>query len=122
MPMRFSAQRELIHKIIVDTTRHPTADWIYARAREKMPKISLGTVYRNLKQLEDAGMIRSLLEENMTRYDGNMQSHHHLRCRVCDDLIDVDIPDSNLIKGIKEDFQFEVDEVEMVFFGSCSKH
>ncbi|MCF7808921.1 MAG: transcriptional repressor [Candidatus Marinimicrobia bacterium] len=120
--MRYSAQRELIHSIIMDTISHPTADWIYDRAREKMPKISLGTVYRNLKQLEDEGMIRSLLEENMTRYDGNIQPHHHLRCNICGDLIDVDIPDTNLRKGIQKDYQFEVDEIEMVFFGTCSKH
>lgn len=120
--MRYSAQRELIHQIIMDTSRHPTADWIYAKARQKMPKISLGTVYRNLTQLENEGMIRSIVDDNMTRYDGNLAPHHHLRCRECGKLIDIDLPDAHLKDQIRDDFQFDVDKIEMVFFGTCSEH
>jgi Fe2+ or Zn2+ uptake regulation protein len=120
--MRFSAQRELIHQIVLETKRHPTADWIYEKARKQMPKISLGTVYRNLNQLEDEGMIRSIVEENMTRYDGNTTLHHHLRCGTCGKLIDIELPDDHLKDSILSDHQFEVDRVEMVFYGTCSDH
>lgn len=120
--MRYSAQRELIHQIIMDTKQHPTADWIYARAREKMPKISLGTVYRNLSQLEGEGMIRSIVDDTMTRYDGNISPHHHLRCYECGKMFDINIPDMDLKHSVEQEFQFEVDKLEMVFFGTCSEH
>ena len=106
----------------MDTQSHPTADWIYAQARASMPKISLGTVYRNLSQLEDEGMIRSIVDGTMTRYDGNIIPHHHLQCTVCGKLFDIEITDTHLKSSIKEDFQFEVDKIEMVFFGICSDH
>ena len=120
--MRYSAQRELIHQIIVDTKRHPTADWIYAKAREKMPKISLGTVYRNLNQLEAEGMIRTIMDDSMMRYDGNIMPHHHLRCKECGKMFDVNIADVDLRNSVQEEFEFEVDKIEMVFFGTCSEH
>ena len=87
-----------------------------------MPRISLGTVYRNLNQLEDEGMIRSIVDENMTRYDGNITPHHHLRCTHCGNLYDIAIPDSHLKHSIRDEFQFEVDKIEMVFYGTCSDH
>ena len=48
--MRYSHQREVIREIIFSTNSHPSADWVYAKARKAIPNISLGTVYRNLKQ------------------------------------------------------------------------
>jgi len=112
----------LIHQIVRETERHPTADWIFEEARQKMPRISLGTVYRNLNQLEDEGLIRSITEDNLKRYDGNLMPHQHLKCKSCGKVIDVDIPDAYLKSKINKNFQFDVDKVEMVFFGTCSDH
>ena len=49
--MRFSKQREVIQNIVQKTNSHPTADWIFHKAKKEIPNISLGTVYRNLNQL-----------------------------------------------------------------------
>tara|TARA_B100001287_G_scaffold176969_1_gene149216 strand:- start:428 stop:595 length:168 start_codon:yes stop_codon:yes gene_type:complete len=51
--MRYSYQREVVKEIICSTKSHPTADWIYSQAKKKISNISLGTVYRNLKTLEE---------------------------------------------------------------------
>ncbi|NQV50777.1 MAG: transcriptional repressor [Candidatus Marinimicrobia bacterium] len=120
--MRYSKQRELIYGIIKATSTHPTANWIYQAAREKMATISLGTVYRNLDQLALEGMIKVISEGNIARYDWNTVSHQHLRCSVCGKMSDIEIPDRQLIKSIKHSHQFDVEKIEMIFMGICSEH
>jgi Fe2+ or Zn2+ uptake regulation protein len=63
---------------------HPSADWVYRQARRRLPRISLGTVYRNLKFLAAAGLIREIhAGAQGTRFDGNTGDHHHVRCVGC---------------------------------------
>ncbi len=120
--MRYSRQRELIHEVIKATNTHPTANWIYKQARKKLANISLGTVYRNLDQLTDAGMINVITEGNMSRYDWNVIPHQHLRCSVCGKMSDIEIPDGEIKEKIKQNHQFDVEKVEMIFVGTCSDH
>ena len=71
--MRYSRQRELITQIIKGRCDHPTADMIYNSARAIEPNISLGTVYRNLKQLADDRAILTLeTEDKRLHYDGDI--------------------------------------------------
>ncbi|HIC39288.1 MAG TPA: transcriptional repressor, partial [Candidatus Marinimicrobia bacterium] len=67
--MRYSQQREAIRDIICGTRLHPTADWVYNKAKKIIPNISLGTVYRNLKRLEEEGEINTIYDGNIVRYD-----------------------------------------------------
>jgi len=120
--MRFSQQRETIREIVYSTTSHPTADWIYSKASQRHPTISLGTVYRNLNQLVEHGLIRQINDGIMARYDGNTSHHDHLKCTKCGELFDVNILDSNLKKSVKKKYQFHVDDVEMILIGTCQKH
>ena len=55
--MRYSKQRELIQDIVQETNSHPTAYWIFNKAKRKISNISLGTVYRNLNKLNKDGVI-----------------------------------------------------------------
>jgi Fur family ferric uptake transcriptional regulator len=71
----------------VDT--HPSADEVYAMVRRRLPRISLGTVYRNLEILAESGDIQKL-EPGCTlkRFDGKTEDHYHLRCIRCDRVVD----------------------------------
>ena len=120
--MRYSQQRETIKEIVQSTNSHPTADWIFHQAKSKIPKNSLGTVYRNLKQLEDEEVIRTIHDGTIARYDWNKDPHDHLRCKVCGDLIDVQLFDDDIRKIVKKKYQFEADDVEMTIIGTCNKH
>ena len=120
--MRYSHQREKILQIVQSTNAHPNADWIFSHAKETIPNISLGTVYRNLKQLEDDGSIRTIYDGNIARYDWNTEPHDHLKCKICGDLIDVNLSDENIGLNVKEKFKFDVDDVEMTIIGTCQKH
>jgi Fur family ferric uptake transcriptional regulator len=63
---------------------HPTAEWVFRRARKRLPRISLGTVYRNLKALAGQGLIREIhAGDQPARFDGNTGHHHHVRCLAC---------------------------------------
>jgi len=65
-------------------TSHPTAIELYEIVRRRMPKISLGTVYRNLDLLASEGAIRKhALGGGEAHFDGNAEPHHHVRCVLC---------------------------------------
>jgi Fur family ferric uptake transcriptional regulator len=81
---RRTRQREVVLELVRSTMDHPTADWVYRQARRRLPRISLGTVYRNLKRLAAEGLIREIHAAGQgTRFDGNTGQHHHVRCVAC---------------------------------------
>ena len=90
MVQRRSRQRDVILDIVRGTDAHPTADWVYEHARERLPRISLGTVYRNLKGLSEDGLIRVYHWSGQpARFDGNIAKHDHLRCLRCGSVLDL---------------------------------
>ena len=93
MMTRDSKQRRAIIEVLQSTNRHPTADWIYEQVRKKIPNISLGTVYRNLKVLKEEGKILELdFAGTVSRFDGNITPHQHFKCEQCGRIFDVDEP------------------------------
>jgi Fur family ferric uptake transcriptional regulator len=91
--MRHTRQREVVLEVVRATMEHPTAEWVYRRARRRIRRISLGTVYRNLKQLAGAGLIREIQAGGQAlRFDGNVGPHHHVRCVGCGRVNDLVVP------------------------------
>ena len=87
---RMTRQRAVILEELRKLTTHPTADELYQIVRAKMPRISLGTVYRNLCFLSDSGTILKLeTPGNVKRFDGNVNPHQHIRCVSCGRVADV---------------------------------
>ena len=87
---RRSRQRDVILDIVRGTDAHPTADWVYERARDELPRIRLGTVYRNLRVLSTESLIREYHSSGQpVRFDGNVEKHDHLRCVRCGSVRDV---------------------------------
>lgn len=88
--MRKTKQRQVILEALGRTKKHPTADKVYEMARNEIPDISLGTVYRNLEVLSGAGLIQRLDPgTGQKKYDGNTDPHHHMVCDVCGSVEDV---------------------------------
>ena len=88
--MRRSRQREVILEVVHSTMDHPTADWVYRQARRRLPRIGLGTVYRNLKRLAEEGRIREIhTGGHPARFDGNTGRHYHIRCLGCGKVNDL---------------------------------
>lgn len=88
--MRHSRQRDLIRELVASTRSHPTAHWVYQRARRRLPRISLGTVYRNLRWLVEQGVLAEHRGGGApARYEAALRRHHHIRCVRCGNLEDL---------------------------------
>ena len=120
--MRYSIQRKVIKNIVRSTKSHLSTDWIFNKAKMVIPNISLGTVYRNLKYLEKIGEINTISDDQITRYDGNTKSHHHLKCTKCGDLIDISNYNNIVSKKILDKYKFTIKEVNLMILGECQKH
>ena len=87
---RNTQQRDVIVEELCKTRSHPTAAELYEVVRRRIPRISLGTVYRNLDLLARLGRIHKLeMTGAETRFDGDTRRHDHVRCVGCgrvDDL------------------------------------
>ena len=75
---RYSHQREQIYNYLLHTCEHPSAETIYASLKPQIPDLSLGTVYRNLKLLEELGKVRRVTSfQGSERYDAICGDHAH---------------------------------------------
>jgi Fe2+ or Zn2+ uptake regulation protein len=120
--MRYSHQREVIKNIVCSTKNHPSADWVYTETKKIIKNISLGTVYRNLKILEQIENIKIIYDKDQARYDGNTNEHHHLKCLECGHLIDIDLDTNFNRKKILAEHEFEPSQVDFFILGKCNKH
>ena len=83
-------QRQLVFDTIVNSPYHLTAEQIYTIAKEQMPSIAVGTVYRNLGILTDERYIRKIeIAGGPDRYDKNLSPHEHMICDICGNVSDV---------------------------------
>jgi len=90
---RMTRQRRIILEELSAVKSHPTADEIYALVRGRLPRISLGTVYRNLQVLAVEGHVRVLNgPEGRKRYDADLHEHCHARCLRCGRVTDLASP------------------------------
>ena len=88
-----SRQREEILAVLRSTKEHPTAAMLYNAARRRIPKLSLGTVYRNLDVLEELGLLRHIRNGNaQDRFDGDVTRHYHFVCDTCGTVLDMPLP------------------------------
>ena len=88
MALRYSRQRELIARNLKNRSDHPSADMVYASVREQMPHISLGTVYRNLKDMTSCGEAISFMVDGKEHFDGRNTPHIHLCCSRCGSIVE----------------------------------
>jgi len=114
-------QRMEIYRELIRTQRHPDAETIYQRIRRRIPSISLDTVYRNLRLFEDKGLINRVgnLGER-TRFDANIEHHHHFVCTSCGLISDLTYNDDQPLGSAKAfDVPGEVESVHIELRGLC---
>lgn len=116
---RNSKQRTAILNELRSRYDHPTAEQLYCDLKAQVPTLSLATVYRNLKQLEESGDIMRLFCGDANYFDGNAKNHYHLTCKVCGSVIDLEIKDSGLINRLPSPFGGRVISHSLMFFGLC---
>ena len=91
--LRPTRQREHVYGVILEKRDHPTADEVFARAKENMPTISLATVYNCLETLVQSGLVRSVnFDRAPTRFCPNLKDHAHFHCSESGRIYDVHLP------------------------------
>ena len=120
---RNSEQRRTILEVIRARGGHSSADQIYDAVRLKHPRISLGTVYRNLRILCDLGAIREVnADPNYGKFEIAGPQHYHLVCRKCGEIEDCPLPvDKSLEQRIQSLTTFKVEQHRLDFIGLCCK-
>ena len=122
--LKYSYKREAILQCIRQTNTHPSADWIYNQLKERIPDLSLGTVYRNLAQFKAKGQILSLgVVGGIERFDGRVDPHVHFCCDCCGAIVDLptfDMP-TELCRKVAEALEAEVSQCSLTFTGLCRK-
>ena len=118
---RNTRQRQVILEELQKLTSHPTAAVLYTIVRRRLPKISLGTVYRNLELLARMGMVQKLeLAGGEARFDGRVARHDHVRCVRCGRVDDVSAPPLDLFEGAANDWGgYQILGHRLEFFGIC---
>jgi len=122
MGFRLSKQRKVILEELRKVKTHPTADEVYDMVRKIIPRISLGTVYRNLEFLSSKGLVLKLGAPGaQKRFDGTPEPHPHIRCAICTAVADVEceieVPEipSSCTSG------FKILNTNVEFVGVCPK-
>ena len=91
--IRLTTQRQIILEELAKVKTHPTASELYDMVRKRLPRIGLGTVYRNLELMADSGMILKIeVGGTQKRFDATTDDHYHIRCSACGRVDDIDVP------------------------------
>jgi len=114
-------QRRVILEVLEKLNSHPTADEVYEAVRERLPRISLSTVYHNLELLCDRGMIQ-MLEVGCSKkhFDCDTRDHYHVRCARCGRVENLPIePFSYLERALRHLSDYEVTGHKLELIGIC---
>ena len=118
---RETKQRRVVYDTIKSTYSHPTADWVFDQVRHTLPKVSLGTVYRNLGVLKEEGLVQEIYgNDRRAHYDADISPHAHFICESCDQITDVRGVKNIDWKTLKDLVGCEVADQKVIFTGRCA--
>jgi Fur family peroxide stress response transcriptional regulator len=121
--VRVTTQRRRIFEALLGRTDHPTPDEVYGAVKDTLPGVSRTTVYRVLETLVVLGVLAKTCSPTAsTRVDPRTQRHHHLVCRRCDRLFDVDdtAVDHRIDPPDVRRQGFAIDDYSIYFTGICA--
>jgi len=119
---RVTPQRLMVARVLSDLDRHVTAEVVFDELGRRMPGVSLPTIYATLDLLESIGLIRRVASERgAVVYDPRTDEHHHLVCRGCGAIVDVDAPvEADALLSAARSAGFAPDHAQVVVRGLCA--
>lgn len=118
--MRYSRQRELIYRYVCENGGHPTAQTVYEALRVSEPKLSLGTVYRDLNQLADMGrLLKISLPDGNCRFDGTLSRHSHIICDRCGHTEDISVDTDRVRDTVETETGYCLTQTSFALHGIC---
>jgi Fur family ferric uptake transcriptional regulator len=121
--LRLTTQRQVILEELNKVKTHPTANELYDMVRKRLPRIGLGTVYRNLELMAENGMILKIeVGGSQKRFDATTDNHYHIRCSQCGKVDDIDVPViTDLVKEASATSSYQIIGHHIEFTGICSE-
>lgn len=121
--LKITPQRRLIFELLAENENHPTAEEIYQLVLSRMPDVSQTTVYNTLRELVAFGELAPVenLSEAGARFDTNSNPHHHLFCKQCQTLIDIERDFSDVKLTVEEAKGFQIFNNQITFYGICQE-
>lgn len=120
--LKVTPQRQSIFRVLHGNGSHPTAHAVFLTLREEMPTISLRTVYQTLNDLVALGEIQQVdVGTGAALFDPATSPHHHLVCRDCGAVRDVDCELGGLCLPVQHQQGFIVGGAEVIFRGLCAE-
>ncbi|MEM9405022.1 MAG: Fur family transcriptional regulator [Acidobacteriota bacterium] len=108
----------------VDSVDHGTADEITQAVRDQIGSVSRQAVYDALNVLVDKGLVRQIQPAGSpTRFESRVgDNHHHLICRACDEVVDIDcvVGEAPCLEP-SDTAGYVIDEAEILFWGLCPR-
>lgn len=119
-PFRPTIQRQVMLEELAKAN-HPTACELYEMVRRRLPRIGLGTVYRNLDLMAATGLILKLeVGGSQKRYDADIEPHYHIRCCRCDKVENIDMHViQDIIKAAAKKTSYNIIGHHVEFSGEC---
>jgi Fur family transcriptional regulator, peroxide stress response regulator len=119
--LALTPQRLAIYQVLAGDDSHPGAEDIYRRIKPNLPSLSLGTVYRTLELFEEHGLVsRVNAFGDQTRFDANLEPHHHLICVQCRKIFDYRDPRLEELPVPRTNAEgFHILAHQIHFFGEC---
>jgi Fe2+ or Zn2+ uptake regulation protein len=119
--LKITPQRRMILELLINDNSHPTTEQVYQHVLEVMPDISRTTVYNTFRELSELGELTPVhdLSEGGQRYDTNNESHHHLYCVKCHELIDINQDFEGLDIAPEECAGYQILNHQVTFYGIC---
>jgi Fur family peroxide stress response transcriptional regulator len=114
-----SFQRIKVYEYLLEKRNHPTVDMIYQSLVGEIPTLSKTTIYNTLKLFVEQNIVVIInIEDNETRYDADISTHGHFKCRTCGKVYDFNYNNSNLnIKNLKN---FKIEKTHLYLNGICA--
>ena len=122
--LRLTGPRRVVLEVVRGSNAHPTAEAVHQMVRAQLPRVSLGTVYRNLRLLVAQGLVKELPGPH-TRFDCNLSEHHHFICLACGRIADVAGPLTErysraLMSRVASSGGVSVTHHRIEFYGRCA--
>ncbi|MFK8081665.1 MAG: Fur family transcriptional regulator [Granulosicoccus sp.] len=118
--LQVTAQRLAVYRA-VEQSPHAIADEICRAVKKELGVISRQAVYDALKAMSEHGLIRRIQPAgSAARYEHRVDNHHHLACRQCGNVIDIDcaIGEAPCLVA-EQDHGYQIDEAEVIYWGLC---
>jgi len=122
--LRITPQRVAVYETLLPRKDHPSVETLYQEIRNRIPSISLNTVYTTLESLKQAGLIQRIdVGDGRIRYDGNPRMHAHVVCTTCMRVDDLPQSFARTMDRLMQEAggmsQFRINAGTLFFYGQC---